>query len=104
MKLPDWTNSGLLPFGLHQADVPGIYERLVLDAPHRERRELLFGALMRALETCPSDNPGWPSLDRRELLRKRSEAFLRRCIVIKPADIAALDGMPPEGRTQLTRC
>lgn len=41
MKLPDQADSGLLPLGIHQADLPGIYERLVLDAPHRDRRELL---------------------------------------------------------------
>lgn len=37
MKLPDWTDSGLFPLGMQQADLSGIYERLLLDARHRDR-------------------------------------------------------------------
>ncbi|MFG1925647.1 DUF6932 family protein [Cryptosporangium sp. NPDC048952] len=45
MDLPLWTSDGLLPPGPHAADLSAIYERLVLDAPFRERRELLYAAL-----------------------------------------------------------
>lgn len=45
MALPAWNESGLLPPGAHKAALPDIYERFVLDAPHRDHRELLFEAL-----------------------------------------------------------
>ncbi|WP_216210177.1 DUF6932 family protein [Amycolatopsis aidingensis] len=45
MPLPHWTPEGLLPAGRHAADLSDIYERLVWDAPHRNTRENLFGAL-----------------------------------------------------------
>ena len=49
VKLPDCTDSGLPRLGIHQADLPGIYESLVLDAPHRNLCTL-SGALSRHLK------------------------------------------------------
>jgi hypothetical protein len=45
MALPHWTPDSLLPPGRHPADLSDIYERFVWDAPHRNERENLFGAL-----------------------------------------------------------
>lgn len=45
MALPPWTPAGLLPPGVHTASMSELYDRMVLDAPHRERRETLFAAL-----------------------------------------------------------
>ncbi len=45
MGLPGWTEAGLLPPGIHRAELPDLYERFVLDAPHREHREVLYSAL-----------------------------------------------------------
>jgi hypothetical protein len=53
VSLPDWTDDGLLPMGVHPAGMDAVYERFVLDAPNRLHRELLFGALqtyMRLLQ------------------------------------------------------
>lgn len=45
MGLPAWTAAGVLPDGVHPARMSDVYERLVLDAPNRTRREVLFHAL-----------------------------------------------------------
>jgi hypothetical protein len=44
MGLPNWNADGLLPPGIHSADLAEIYERFVEDAPNRGHRELLFSA------------------------------------------------------------
>jgi hypothetical protein len=43
--LPSWSADGFLPDGVHASDLSGIYDRFVVDAPHRAHREVLFGAL-----------------------------------------------------------
>lgn len=47
MPIPDWNNDGLLPAASapHHATLDEIYDRCVLDAPNRERREHLFTGL-----------------------------------------------------------
>jgi hypothetical protein len=45
MPLPHWTPENVLPPGRHPADLSDLYERFVWDAPHRNERELLLGAL-----------------------------------------------------------
>ncbi|SFP49914.1 hypothetical protein SAMN05421810_102765 [Amycolatopsis arida] len=45
MPLPHWTAENLLPPGRHPADLSDLYERCVWDAPRRNERENLFGAL-----------------------------------------------------------
>jgi hypothetical protein len=45
VSLPNWTDEGLLPPGIHSAAISDVYERFVCDAPHREHREMLYQAL-----------------------------------------------------------
>lgn len=45
MRLPEWDDRGLLPDGIHAADLADIYDRCVLDAPQRDARENLYSAL-----------------------------------------------------------
>lgn len=49
MSLPAWTSDGLLPPGAHRASMSDVYDRMVLDAPHRARRETLYSALQTYL-------------------------------------------------------
>lgn len=45
MSLPEWNDLGLLPDGIHVANLADIYDRCVLDAPQRDARENLYSAL-----------------------------------------------------------
>jgi hypothetical protein len=101
MALPAWDESGLLPPGTHRADLPDIYDRFVLDAPDRQRRELLFGALsthLRLIQTIIPVGRVWIN-----------GSFCTRAawppndvdVVIHPADWQALEGAPPAIRASL---
>lgn len=62
MGLPAWDDEGLLPSGAHAAELPDVYDRCVLDAPCREHREMLFGALttyLRLLKTIIPAGRAW---------------------------------------------
>lgn len=90
MKLPEWTEAGLLPPGAHRAELPDIYERFVLDAPHRSHRELLFEALtvhMKLMQTIVPAGLAW--IDG-SFCRRGPEPPKDVDIVIKPADWNAL--------------
>ncbi len=101
MKLPEWTEAGLLPPGIHRTELPDIYERFVLDAPDRPRRELLFSALsvyMQLLQTIVPAGVAW--ID---------GSFCTCCdepphdvdVVVKPADWLGLKNAPKPVRTTL---
>ncbi len=99
--MPDWTDAGLLPLGVHQADLPDLYERLVLDAPNRERRELLFGALSTHLKLVQDIVPAGLIWIGGSFCAMDAKPPHDVDVVIKPADISALDGASPEVRVQL---
>jgi hypothetical protein len=83
MALPAWNESGLLP------------ERFVLDAPCRERRELLFGELsthLRLIQTIIPAGRAW--IDGSFCMRATGPPK-DVDVVIHPSDWQALQGAPP---------
>lgn len=62
MPLPQWSSNGLLAPGRHKANEADLYERCVLDAHHRDRREELYRALrtfMDATRRCIGPSVLW---------------------------------------------
>jgi hypothetical protein len=101
MKLPEWTETGLLPLGVHPVDLPGLYERLVLDAPNRERRELLLGALSTHLKLAQAIIPAGQIWIAGSFCAQGLKPPQDVDIVIKPTDISALDIASPDVKMRL---
>jgi hypothetical protein len=101
MALPAWEESGLLPPGAHRAEMPDLYDRFVLDAPSRQRREILFGALKTHLELLKTIIPaGMAWIDGSFCTRRRLPPD-DVDVVIHPADWKALEGVATEVRMRL---
>lgn len=101
MALPGWNDEGLLPPGAHQADLPDLYERFVVDAPERERRELLFGALtthLRLLRTIIPSGRAW--IDG-SFCTRTARPPNDVDVVIHPSDWLTLEKSPPHVRASL---
>lgn len=94
MSLPLWNDDGLLPLGTHQAELTDLYERFVLDAPEREHRELLFGALSTHLRLIRAIIPGGRAWIDGSFCTRAAWPPHDVDLVIHPADWRALDGAP----------
>jgi|SRR5579871_202772 len=101
MALPAWDKSGLLPPGIYQAELPDIYERFVLDAPERERRELLFGALTTHLRLIQAIVPAGRAWVNGSFCARVARPPHDVDVVIHPGDWLALQGAPPAIRASL---
>lgn len=101
MTLPTWTDAGLLPPGIHRAELPDLYERLVLDAPHRERRELLYSAMAVHLKIIQSIIPAGLAWIDGSFCRCWHEPPDDVDIVIKPADWDRLRAAPGVAKAKL---
>jgi hypothetical protein len=101
MALPAWDESGLLPPGTHQAELRDLYERFVLDAPHRERRELLFGALSTHLRLIQSIVPAGRAWIDGSFCTRAARPPDDVDVVIHPGDWKALQDAPPVTRASL---
>lgn len=101
MALPPWNQAGLLPPGTHAASMPDLYERFVLDAPERPRRELLYAALdlhLRLVQTIIPAGKVW--IDGSFCTRAQQPPD-DVDVVIHPADWNALQGVPAEAKARL---
>jgi hypothetical protein len=99
--LPKWTAAGLLPDGVHQAQLSDVYERLVLDAPNRTRRELLFHALAAYLSLVQDFIPhGKAWIDGGFTMAKPEEPHDVDVVII-PADWQATVALEPAKRADL---
>ncbi|MGH3941010.1 MAG: DUF6932 family protein [Pseudonocardiaceae bacterium] len=101
MGLPNWTDEGLLPQGIHSAAMPDVYERFVCDAPHREHREMLYGALatyLRLLRRLVSSGRAW--INGGFCTQKATEPH-DVDVVLHPADWAALEALDERDQTDL---
>lgn len=101
MKLPEWTEAGLLPPGVHRTELPDIYERFVVDAPHRARRELLFEALTLHVKLVQAIVPAGLAWIDGSFCRCWHEPPDDVDIVFKPADWGAFVAMPDDLKTQM---
>jgi uncharacterized protein DUF6932 len=101
MALPAWDESGLLPPGIHQAGLPDLYERFVLDAPARERRELLFGALSTHLRLIQAIVPAGRAWIDGSFCTRTARPPHDVDVVLHPGDWKALEGAPPATRLSL---
>jgi hypothetical protein len=101
VKLPAWTDEGLLPPGAHPAELPDLYERCVLDAPHREHRELLYSALAVHLKLIQTIIPAGVAWIDGSFCRCWHEPPSDVDVTIKPAGWSALQTVPPEAKAKL---
>lgn len=101
MALPEWNDLGLLPVGAHQADLPDIYERLVLDAPNRERREMLFSALSVYLQRAKEFSKSGTAWINGGFAMKKSAPPHDVDIVWFPADWAEVENLPNDKRKDM---
>lgn len=96
MSLPDWVDPGLLPPGRHLATLEDLYERCVIGAPHRSRREELFAAL-RTFKDVTRRVIGQASLwIDGDLITAKPEPPSRIDVILVPDDWDAL--LAAEGR------
>jgi hypothetical protein len=101
MALPIWNEEGLLPAGVHPADLAELHERFVLDAPHPERRELLYSALAVHLKIIQSIIPAGVAWIDGSFCRCWHESPDDVDIVIKPTDWNALRAVPGAVKAKL---
>jgi hypothetical protein len=101
MGLPSWTDAGLLPPGIHRAELPDLYERFVLDAPDRPHRELLFGALTVHLKLLRVIIPVGLVWINGSFCTRASRPPDDVDIVIRPGDWKALQDVPAEVKPKL---
>jgi Family of unknown function (DUF6932) len=101
MALPAWEESGLLPPGAHRAEMPDLYDRFVLDAPSRQRRELLFRALTVHLDLLKTIVPAGKAWVNGSFCTRRPLPPDDVDVVIHPADWKALEGVATEVRMRL---
>lgn len=99
--LPDWTDQGLLPPGIHAATLEDVHERFVLDAPHQDRRGMLFRALRTYMELLQQLVPaGRVWIDGGFGTRKDTPPH-DVDVVIHPADWEALQGLAEQDHRDL---
>jgi hypothetical protein len=101
MALPPWNHAGLLPPGAHRAELPDLYERLVLDAPGREHREVLFGALTTHLQLMKTIIPAGRAWIDGSFCTRTEIPPDDVDVVIHPVDWKALEGAPAEAKARL---
>lgn len=96
MSLPAWNADGLLPPGRYPATLDDIYERFVMDAPERPRREILHGAFVTHLMMVRSFIPaGKVWVDGGFSMQKAAPPHDVDVAII-PDDYAALAALPVE--------
>ncbi|MDX2357443.1 DUF6932 family protein [Dietzia sp. PP-33] len=98
MSLPLWNSRDVLDEGVHAATMADVYDRMVLDAPHREHREMLFHALasyMAQVSRFVQSGRLW--IDGGFSMRKPDEPHDVDVVVI-PDDPAVIDSFTPEQR------
>ena len=81
--------------------MPDLYERLVLDAPHREQRELLYGALAIHLKIIQTIIPAGLAWIDGSFCRRGHEPPGDVDVVIRPADWNALRAVRAEAKAKL---
>lgn len=101
MALPAWEDSGLLPPGAHRAEMPDLYDRFVLDAPNRQRREILFGALTTHLQILRMIIPAGMMWIDGSFCTRRQLPPDDVDVVVHPADWEALKGVSAETKARL---
>jgi hypothetical protein len=101
MALPAWEESGLLPPGAHRAKMPDLYDRFVLDAPSRQRRELLFRALTVHLDLLKAIIPAGIVWIDGSFCTCRQLPPNDVDVVIHPADWEVLRGVSTEAKARL---
>ena len=101
MALPAWEESGLLPPGAHRGEMSELYDRFVLDAPSRQRRELLFTALTLHLDLMKTIIPAGMVWVNGSFCTRRRLPPDDVDVVIHPADWNALKGVSPEAKMHL---
>lgn len=101
MTLPDWSTDGVLPAGLHATTMDGLYERLVLDSPYRDQREVSFGAIQTHLAVVKEIIPSGSAWIDGTLLMRDSSDIESVNVALHPADWDALVSVPEEKQRAL---
>src|SRR3954451_8990312 len=101
MALPHWTAQNLLPPGRHQADLAGVYERLVFDAPHQNDREILFSALNSYLGVARRIMPTGRAWIGGAFVARTQDAPQGLDVVLMPDEWGALKRLDDTGRNAL---
>lgn len=101
MTLPAWNEAGLLPPGIHRAELADLHERFVLDAPHREERELLYSALaihMKIVQTIIPAGLAWIDGSFCQCWHEPPDDV---DVVIRPSDWNVLRAAPGKAKAKL---
>ena len=101
MPLPPWNDHGLLPLGVHRAELPDLYERFVLDAPCQQHREILHGALVTHLTLIRTVIPMGTAWISGSFSTRAEEPPKDVDVVILPTDWRALLGLATEAKARL---
>ena len=101
MPLPAWSAAGLLPAGAHQATLPDLYERLVLDAPCREHRETLYAALTVHLRLTQRIIPAGRAWINGSFCTSSEAPPNDVDVVIHPADWTTIERLPEQAKSRL---
>ncbi|WP_425483948.1 DUF6932 family protein [Fodinicola acaciae] len=101
MSLPDWNEYGLLPPGIHKGTLDQIYDRFVLDAPCRERREVLHGALVTHLGLVRELIPQGRAWVDGGFCTCKTEPPKDVDVLLHPGDWTALEASEPSAQTRM---
>lgn len=101
MPLPGWTAEGLLPVGVHRSTLDDLYERFVLDAPSRERRELLFSAFRTYLTLLKDYIPAGRVWVDGGFCTTKIQPPHDVDVAILPSDLVALNSLDLQKQTDL---